>query len=82
MVVVVVVVEEEIIIMTTITIAVIMTLVILLGTGMINNNSYHHRSGINCGTTFPGSMVVTIKLATIMRVANRRAIKNSDDTTT
>ena len=65
-----------------ITIAVIMTLFILLGTGIMNNSSYHHRSGINCGTTVHGSMAVTTKLTTIMRVANRRAINNSDDRTT
>ena len=65
-----------------ITITVIMTLLILLGTGVINNGSYHHRSGINCGTTVHGSMAATIKMTTIMRVANRRTINNSDDRTT
>ena len=84
----VVVVEEEegitimIIIMIIITIEVVMTLLIPLGTGIINNSSYHHRSGINCGTTVHGSMAATIRLTTIMRVANRKAIKNSDDRTT
>ena len=82
----VVVVEEEItimiIIMIIITIEVAMTLLIPLGTGIINNSSYHHRSGINCGTTVHGSMAATIRLTTIMRVANRKAIKNSDDRTT
>ena len=82
-----VVVEEEeitimIIIMIIITIEVVMTLLIPLGTGIINNSSYHHRSGINCGTTVHGSMAATIRLTTIMRVANRKAIKNSDDRTT
>ena len=84
--VVVVVVEEEmiimIIIMIIITIAVVITLLIPLGTGITNNSSYHHRSGINCGTTVHGSMAATIRLTTIMRVANRKAIKNSDDRTT
>ena len=83
--VVVVVVEEEemiiMIIMIIITIAVVITLLIPLGTG-ITNNSSHHRSGINCGTTVHGSMAATIRLTTIMRVANRKAIKNSDDRTT
>ena len=83
---VVVVVEEEITIMIIImiirTIEVVMTLLIPLGTGIINNSSYHHRSGINCGTTVHGSMAATIRLTTIMRVANRKAIKNSDDRTT
>ena len=82
----VVVVEEEItimiIIMIIITIEVAMTLLIPLGTGTINNSSYHHRSGINCGTTVHGSMAATIRLTTIMRVANRKVIKNSDDRTT
>ena len=82
----VVVVEEEItimiIIMIIITREVAMTLLIPLGTGIINNSSYHHRSGINCGTTVHGSMAATIRLTTIMRVANRKAIKNSDDRTT
>ena len=83
----VVVVEEEemiimIIIMIIITIAVVITLLIPLGTGITNNSSYHHRSGINCGTTVHGSMAATIRLTTIMRVANRKAIKNSDDRTT
>ena len=59
-----------------------MTLLILLGTGIINNSSYHHRSGINCGTTVHGSRAATIRLTTIMRVVSRRAIKNSDDRTT
>ena len=82
----VVVVEEEItimiIIMVIITVEVVMTLLIPLGTGIINNSSYHHRSGINSGTTVHGSMAATIRLTTIMRVANRKAIKNSDDRTT
>ena len=82
----VVVVEEEItimiIIMIIITIEVAMTRLIPLGTGIINNSSYHHRSGINCGTTVHGSMAATIRLTTITRVANRKAIKNSDDRTT
>ena len=83
----VVVVEEEemiimIIIMIIITIAVVITLLTPLGTGITNNSSYHHRSGINCGTTVHGSMAATIRLTTIMRVANRKAIKNSDDRTT
>ena len=71
-----------IIIMIIITIAVVMTLLIPLGTGITNNSSYHHGSGINCGTTVHGSMAATIRLTTIMRVANRKAIKNSDDRTT
>ena len=83
----VVVVEEEemiimILIMIIITIAVVITLLIPLGTGITNNSSYHHRSGINCATTVHGSMAATIRLTTIMRVANRKAIKNSDDRTT
>ena len=45
-----------IIIIIIITIAVVMTLLTPLGTGIINNSSYHHRSGINCGTTVHGSM--------------------------
>ena len=65
-----------------ITVAVVMTLLIPLGTGITNNSSYRHRSGINCGTTVHGSMAATIRLTTIMRVANRKAIKNSDDRTT
>ena len=65
-----------------ITIAVITTLLIPLGTGIRKNSSYQHRSGINCGTAVHGSMAATIKLTTIMRVANRRAMKNSDDRTT
>ena len=83
-----VVVEEEeemiimIIIMIIIIIAVVITLLIPLGTGITNNSSYHVRSGINCGTTVHGSMAATIRLTTIMRVANRKAIKNSDDRTT
>ena len=80
-----VVVEEEIIVMIMIiiiTIAVIMTQLIPLGTGIIHESSYHHGSGINCGTIVHGSMAATIKLTTIMRVANQRAIKTSDDRTT
>ena len=65
-----------------ITIAVVMTLLIPLGTGITNKSSYHHRNGINCGTTVHGSVAVTIRLTRIMRVANRKAIKNSDDRTT
>ena len=53
------VVEEEMIIMTImiiIRIAVVITVLIPLKTGLTNNSSYHHRSGINCGTTVHGSM--------------------------
>ena len=70
-----------IIIMIIITIAVVMKLLIPLGTGIINNSSYHHRNGINCGTIVHGSMAATTRLTTIMRVANPKAIKNSDDRT-
>ena len=64
-----------------ITIAVVMTLLILRGTGIINNSSYHHRNGINCGTTVHGSMAAASRLTTIMRAAKPKAIKNSDDRT-